>query len=80
VTFLAGRPLPQLPEWFFSSPTGNGVSYDGSSYFNSGLLYPPDAGRNDSLTLTFTKTGTFPYVDVADFFMEMQGSVTVTPP
>jgi plastocyanin len=80
VTFLAGQPLPQLPEWFLSSPTGNGVSYDGSSYFNSGGLYPPDAGRGNSLTLTFSRPGTFPYVDVGDFFMEMQGSVIVTPP
>jgi plastocyanin len=80
VVFLAGQPLPQLPEWFFSNPTGNGISYDGSTFFNSGQFYPADAGRTHSLTLTFTKTGTFPYVDVADFFMEMQGSVIVTPP
>jgi plastocyanin len=80
VTFLAGQPLPQLPEWFFSSPTGNGVSYDGSSYFNSGPLYRADSGRPHSLTLTFTRPGTFPYVDVAAFFMGMQGSVIVTPP
>ena len=79
VTFLAGQPLPQLPDWFLSTPTGNGISYDGSSFFNSGLLYPPDAGRSNSLSLTFTRTGTFPYVDVADFFMGMQGSVIVTP-
>jgi len=80
VTFLAGQPLPQLPEWFLSSPTGNGVSYDGSSYFNSGELFSPSGGPNNSLTLTFTKPGIFPYVDVGDFFMGMQGSVTVTPP
>jgi plastocyanin len=80
VTFLAGQPLPQIPDWFLTSPTGNGISYDGSSYFNSGQLYMPDAGRTTSLTLTFTKAGTFPYIDVADFFMEMHGTVTVTPP
>ena len=79
VTFLAGQPLPQVPDWFLSSPTGNGVSYDGSSYFNSGPLYRADAGLPHSLTLTFTKAGTFPYVDVGDFFMGMQGSVIVTP-
>jgi plastocyanin len=39
----------------------------------------PDAFRTTSLTLTFTKAGTFPYVDVPDFFMGMQGSVIVTP-
>ncbi len=39
-----------------------------------------DASPAHSLTLTFTKTGTFPYVDVGDFFMKMQGSVIVTPP
>jgi plastocyanin len=79
VTFLAGQPLPQLPDWYFSSPTGNGISYDGSTYFNSGLLYRADAGRPHSLTLTFTRTGIFPYVDVGDFFMGMQGSVIVAP-
>jgi plastocyanin len=80
VTFLAGQPLPQIPDWYLSSPTGNAISYDGSAYFNSGDLYMPDAGRTASLTLTFTKTGTFPYVDVGDFFMGMHGSVIVTPP
>lgn len=77
VTFLAGQPLPQLPEWFDSSPTGNEISYDGSSFFNSGPLYRADAGLNHSLTLTFTRTGTFPYVDVADFVLGMRGNVIV---
>jgi plastocyanin len=80
VTFLAGQPLPQVPDWYSSPPTGNGISYDGSSYFNSGPLYRPDTGLPDSLTLTFTRPGKFPYVDVGDFFMKMQGSVIVTPP
>ena len=40
VTFLAGQPLPQLPGWYTGTPTGNGGSYDGSSFFDSGLLYP----------------------------------------
>jgi plastocyanin len=87
VTFLAGQPLPLIPDWYDASPTGNGISYDGSSYFNSGPLYRADAAsaspgagsRPHSLTLTFTKTGTFPYVDVPAFFMGMQGSVIVTP-
>ena len=79
VTFLAGQPLPQLPEWYLSTPTGNGIQYDGSTFFNSGLLYMADAGRGHTLTLTFTKAGTFPYVDVGDFLLGMQGSVTVAP-
>jgi len=79
VTFLAGQPLPPIPDWYFSSPTGNVVPYDGSSYFNSGPLYAADAGRNHSLTLTFTKAGTFPYLDVADSVLGMQGNVTVAP-
>jgi len=77
VTFLAGQPLPPIPDWYFSSPTGNGIRYDGSTFFNSGLLYPADAGRGHTLTLTFTKTGTFPYVDVGDSVLRMQGAVTV---
>ena len=79
VTFLAGQPLPSIPDWYFSSPTGNEVPYDGSTYFNSGLLYAADAGRDHTLTLTFTKAGTFPYLDVADSVLGMQGNVTVTP-
>ena len=79
VTFLAGQPLPPIPDWYFSNPTGNGVAYDGSSFFNSGPLYAADAGRNHSLTLTFTKAGTFPYLDVGDSVLGMQGTVTVAP-
>jgi plastocyanin len=87
VTFLAGQPLPLTPDWYDASPTGNGVSYDGSSYFNSGPLYRAGAtsgsgpgSRPHSLTLTFTKAGTFPCIDVPAFFMGMKGSVIVTPP
>jgi plastocyanin len=79
VTFLAGQPLPPIPDWYFSSPTGNEVPYDGSTYFNSGPLYAADAGRDHTLTLTFTKAGTFPYLDVADSVLGMQGNITVTP-
>jgi hypothetical protein len=80
VTFLAGTPLPQIPDWYFSTPT-TGTTYDGSAYFNSGPLYETDApGLNHSLTLTFTKAGTFGYVDVGDFILGMRGSVIVTPP
>jgi plastocyanin len=79
VTFLAGQPLPPIPDWYFSSPTGNGIRYDGSTYFNSGLLYMADAGRGHTLALTLTKTGTFPYVDVGDFVLGTQGTVTVAP-
>jgi plastocyanin len=79
VTFLAGQPLPPIPDWYMSAPTGNGIRYDGSTYFNSGLLYMADAGRGQSLTLTFTKAGTFPYVDVGDFVLGTQGTVIVAP-
>ena len=62
-----------------SNPTGNTTTYDGSTFFNSGQLYPADAGRGHSLTLTFTRAGTFPYVDVGDFVLGMQGNVIVEP-
>ena len=78
VTFLAGQSLPQIPDWYFTDPTG-GTSYDGSTYFNSGALYPADAGRNHSLTLTFTRAGAFPYVDVGNAVLGMRGSVVVVP-
>ena len=80
MTFLAGQPLPQLPEWYTGTPTGNGGSYDGSSFFDSGLLYPASAGRNHSLTLIFTRPGTFPYADVGDLVLGMRGSVIVARP
>jgi plastocyanin len=79
VTFLAGQALPLIPDWFFSGPSGNPTSYDGSSFLNSGPLYGADAGRNHSFAVTFTKTGTFSYVDVTDAFLGMRGSVIVTP-
>jgi len=49
----------------------------GSSYFNSGPLYAADTGHNHSLTLTFTKAGSFRYVDVGDVVLGMRGSLTV---
>jgi plastocyanin len=79
VTFPAGQALPPLPDWYFSGPSGNPTSYDGSSFLNSGPLYGADAGRNHSFAVTFTKTGTFAYVDVGDAFLGMRGSVIVTP-
>ena len=79
VTFLAGQALPLIPDWFMSDPSGNPRSYDGSSFLNSGPLYAADAGRTHSFAVTFTKTGTFSYVDVADAFLGMWGSIVVTP-
>jgi plastocyanin len=55
------------------------VPYDGSTYFNSGPLYAADAGRDHALTVTFTKAGSFPYLDVANSVLRMRGNVTVTP-
>ncbi|HEX6555615.1 MAG TPA: hypothetical protein VF026_22830 [Ktedonobacteraceae bacterium] len=79
VTFLAGQALPLIPDWYFNGPSGNPTSYDGSSFLNSGPLYAADAGRNHSFAATFTKAGTFSYVDVQNAFLGMRGSVIVTP-
>src|SRR5947209_7232673 len=79
VTFLAGQALPPIPDWYESGPSGNPTSYDGSSFLDSGVLYPADGGRNHSFAVTFTKTGTFSYVDVGHAPLGMQGSVIVTP-
>ena len=65
--------------WYESGPSGNPTSDDGRSFLNSGPLYAPDAGRNQSLAVTFTKAGVFAYVDAGDAFLGMQGSVVVTP-
>lgn len=79
VTFLAGQPLPLLPDWYMADPTGNPTSYDGSTFLNSGPLYAPDAHRGQSFAVTFTKSGTFSYVDVEDAVLGMEGRVVVTP-
>jgi hypothetical protein len=36
-------------------------------------------GLSHTLALTFTKAGTFPYVDVGDFVLGMQASAIVAP-
>jgi plastocyanin len=79
VTFLAGQALPLIPDWFLGSPSGVPSSYDGASFLDSGPLYAPDAGRNHSFAVTFTKPGTFAYVDVEVVGLGMQGAVVVTP-
>lgn len=79
VTFLAGQPLPLVPDWFFAGSSGNPTSYDGTNYLDSGPLYAPDAGRTQSFAVTFTTAGTFPYVDVEyGALLEMQGTIVVT--
>ena len=79
VTFLAGTPLPLIPDWYFSTPTP-GTTYDGSAFYNSAPLYEADApGRNHSLTLTLTKAGKFAYLDVADTILGMRGNLIVHP-
>jgi plastocyanin len=80
VTFLAGQALPLIPDWFMNAPSGNPTSYDGSSLLNSGPLYGADAGRNHSFAVTFTKAGTFPYVDVGDAVLGMKGTIVVVAP
>ncbi len=72
VTFLAGQPLPLIPDYVFTSPTGNATTYDGSKFFDSGTLTP-----GDSFVLTLTKPGVYPYVDVLLDFLGMQGSIIV---
>ena len=79
VAFLAGQALPLLPDWYANGPSGDPTSYDGSSFLDSGPLYAPDAGRNQSFAATFTKEGTFPYVNVGHAFLGVQGTVVVTP-
>jgi plastocyanin len=79
VTFLAGTPLPQIPDWYFGTPTP-GTTYDGTTFFDSAPLYMADApGRNHSLTLTLTRAGTFGYLDVADTILGMRGNLIARP-
>lgn len=79
VTFLAGQALPQLPEWYETGPSGNPTGYDGSAFLNSGPLYAADAGRTHTFAVTFTRPGSYPYVDVGHAPLGVQGSVVVIP-
>jgi len=81
VTFLiAGQPIPEfvLPDLSInpiaSAPSGSG-SYDGTGFYNSGVLQP---GQNYSLT--FTKPGTYDYKCLIHDEMKMVGEVVVLPP
>ena len=67
--FLTGRSLPLIPDYVFTSPTGNATSV---GFFSSGVL-----GRGDGFVLTLTKPAVYPYVDVLLEFLGMQGSVVV---
>jgi plastocyanin len=89
VTFLAGTPLPPLnvpapaglPSPVMRNPAianptvpANG-QYDGTTFAGSGIL-GPDASQPQSLDLTFTTPGTYPYL-CAVHGVQMSGKVNV---
>ncbi|MGH2442140.1 MAG: plastocyanin/azurin family copper-binding protein [Chloroflexota bacterium] len=71
VTFLSGAPQPGSLSPQAGMPAG-GTSYDGTGFVNSGVVPP-----HGSFTLTFTKSGTFPYVCL--LHPGMIGTVVVQP-
>jgi plastocyanin len=91
VTFLAGTPTPGLilpapqpnpinaalmfnPAVAFPTAPAGG-QYNGSTYANSGIM-SLDPGQSKSFSLTFTKTGTYPYLCLVHGQM-MSGEVIV---
>jgi plastocyanin len=75
VTFVpAGMAIPDFPSPQSVTPSGNATSYDGTGYFNSGLLLP-----GQSYVLTFTKSGMYTYLCILHDDLNMVGYVEVLP-
>ena len=71
-----GSPLMLNPVAAFPNPA-SGDLYDGSTYANSGIL-STDPGFATQYRLTFTKTGSFPYLCLVHGVM-MSGAIHVVP-
>ena len=72
----AGPPILQvIPEVAFQrKPSGE---FDGTGYWNSGLMDIFEPGRPTSFSMTFTKAGTYHYMCVVHSLLGMEGTVTV---
>jgi plastocyanin len=80
VTFLAaGQALQPYNPATDASPSGPGSSYDGTSYYNSGIFATHDPSLPTSYSLTFPTTGDFTYYCLVHGNM-MKGIVHVTDP
>lgn len=75
VSFLpAGMKIPGFPSPEALNAFGNNTSYNGTGYYNSGVLLP-----GQSYALTFTKPGIYTYICIIHDEMRMIGYIEVFP-
>lgn len=76
VTFPTAGQDPSTIDPFTTPPTTNSV-YDGSSFYNSGLLGIPAPGAPSTYELTFPDAGTFNYICALHVFLGQTGVIDV---
>jgi plastocyanin len=75
VTFVPqGMKIPEFGEPLSFAKIGNGSYYNGSGYYNSGIMFPMQTYQ-----LTFTKPGVYTYVCLLHDSMGMIGQIIVLP-
>jgi plastocyanin len=76
VTFPAAGQDPATIDPFTTPPTTNST-YDGSSFYNSGLLGIPAPGAPNTYELTFPDAGTYNYICALHVFLGQTGVIDV---
>lgn len=76
VSFLTAGQTPPSPESPAAQSPAGGTTFDGSTFTSSGLILP--APGQDTYSLTFPTTGTFPFLCL--LHPGMTGTVTVNAP
>ena len=76
VTFPGATQDPSTIDPFTTPPTG-GSTYDGSSFYHSGLLGIPAPGAPNTYELTFPDAGTFNYICALHIFLGQTGVIEV---
>jgi plastocyanin len=76
VTFPGAAQDPSTIDPFGTPPTG-GDTYDGSSFYHSGLLGIPAPGAPNTYELTFPDAGTFNYICALHIFLGQTGQINV---
>jgi plastocyanin len=76
VTFPAATQDPSTIDPFTTPPSG-GSTYDGSSFYHSGLLGIPAPGAPNTYELTFPDAGTFNYICALHIFLGQTGQIEV---
>jgi plastocyanin len=77
VTFPAAGQDPSTIDPFTTPPTTN-ATYDGSSFYHSGLLGIPAPGAPNTYELTFPDAGTYNYICALHVFLGQAGVIEVS--